>query len=193
MIRLNKKLLMRSFAFNAILICFIPSVFALAMTDEPDVILEPNEVYDKVHKVFLYKRGTLGNVISSDTYYMKLKMDKNYYFWTSIDIPEGWFGLAVTGPGGSEGDEETWQSSDPKSTRKIAFNFAPSADGNYTVIVGSIIATDGGNYQLYVNQAGFAGYWWMILAAVLALILLIFIPLFFIIRGRRRRKRKSKR
>ena len=43
---LNKKLLLKSFAFSTIIICFIPSVFALAMTNDNDMVLLPNEEFD---------------------------------------------------------------------------------------------------------------------------------------------------
>ena len=124
---------------------------------------------------------------------MNLKSGKQYFFWTSINIPEGWFGLSVIGPGGTHAEEEFWVESDPNSDRKISFNFTPSADGDHSIFVGSVIATDAGNYQLYVNKAGFAGYWWLILVGVLALVLILLIPILLFSRSKKGKKKRKKR
>jgi len=189
---MNKRTFQKIIALSGIVLFIIPSALVFAATNNKQLLLTPEEDFPKIHSIFIYTRETLGNIISFDTYHMKLKEQKEYYFWTSIDIESGSFQLSVVGPGGAHIEPKAWSMSDPDSVRKISFVFTPSSTGNYTITVSSLVASDGGSYQLYVNRSGFAGIWWMIGLGLLVVIILLGFPI-IILRSRKKKKRKRKR
>ncbi len=190
---MNKSTFQKIIALSGIALFLVPSVLVFATTNTEQQVLTPDEDFPNIHRIFIYTKETLGNIISADTYHMKLKEQKEYYFWTSINIEAGSFQLSVTGPGGSHIEAKVWGTSDPKDARKMSFVFTPTSTGNYTIMVSTLIATDGGTYQLYVNRSGFAGFWWMIGLGLLAVIVLLGFPIMILRARKKKKKRKRKR
>ncbi|MFW9922555.1 MAG: hypothetical protein ACFFDW_04610 [Candidatus Thorarchaeota archaeon] len=178
-----------------LLIAFIIPTFVFPVNAKnPSFSKTPqlNEEFTTIHKVMLYKTGTLGNIASSDTYHYQLKENVTYYFWVKIKIPEGAFTLTVIGDGGVKIEPKAWAEEDPNSDRIIAFTFTPSDSGDHLVIVTVIAATDPGSYILYANRDGFAGWWWMLAAGIGALVVLI-IVISLIAKAFKPKKKKGKR
>ena len=173
---------------------FIPFVLSplQAATSEEIVEIKANVVDDKLYKIIFFKTGTLGNLASLDTYHFEFKEGKSYLIKAKIKIEEGLFGLDVSGPGGTVASLEVWDASTPASERYILDTFVPTATGDHTVIVGVVAAVEAGDYSLYINQVGFAGWWW-ILAAGVGLLLIIIVALALMLRKPKKKKRKSKR
>ncbi|MBD3190110.1 MAG: hypothetical protein GF308_05680 [Candidatus Heimdallarchaeota archaeon] len=173
-----KLLTQKIFACLAIVLCLVPAIVTpvIAAQEFPsEISFNPKEEDEKVRRVILYKKGALGNFLSSDIYHMKLKEGAQYMFWAKINIEGGIFSLAIDGPGGTKSEVKDWNQDDPESEHVISFYFTPDDGGDHTVVIASLAASDGGDYRLYANRAGFAGYWWMIAAGVGALIVLIFV------------------
>ncbi len=146
----------------------------------------------KLYKGLLYKTGTLGNIMSIDSYHFQMKAGKTYLLRAKFDITAGAFSLDVNGPGGNHVFPVTWDTDDPKSARVIQFLFTPTDTGDHSIFVWCIIGNDAGDYSLYVNQDGFAGWWWM-LAAGIGVMLLIVITFVVISRATKPKKRRKKR
>ncbi|NHJ04721.1 MAG: hypothetical protein EAX90_07855 [Candidatus Heimdallarchaeota archaeon] len=145
----------------------------------------------KLYKVLLYKKGNLGNILSSDLYHFQMKANRTYLIKTKIDITEGLFSLAVTGPGGVYIKPGAWTNSDPADSRFIQFLFTPDESGDHSIAVAVAAAVDGGSYSLYINQDGFAGWWW-ILAVGIGFLLIVIIILVISLRASKKSKKKGK-
>jgi hypothetical protein len=182
---MQKTLLFKKcFALIAIIFCFVPAIITpimAAQENNTEIVFKPNGEDEKLRRIILYKKGSLGNLANADTFHMKFKAGKEYIFWSKIDISEGWFGLSVfNGEGDSKSEEKVWDTEDPESERKITYYFTPDDSGDHSVSIYTVIASDGGDYRLYVNRSGFAGYWWMIAAGVGAIAVLIFLIAIFV-------------
>jgi len=129
----------------------------------------------KLYKGLLYKTGILGNIMSLELYHFQMKANKTYVLRAKFDITEGAFSLDVSGPGGVHIFPETWSSSEPKSARVIQFLFTPTDTGDHTIFVWCIIGNAAGEYSLYVNQDGFAGWWWMLAVGIGAVLLIVIV------------------
>lgn len=150
-----------------------------------------NSEDSKLYKVLLYKKGVLGNFLSSDTYHFQMKADTTYLLRTKIAITQGAFSLYVNGPGGDHLEIRTWDTNDPKSSRVIEFLFTPSAAGDHSITVFVSASNDGGDYSLYANQEGFAGWWWILASGIGVLLLIVII--FVVISRAAKPKRKGKK
>ena len=96
------------------------------MYNQEDEVLSPLLSDDKTHNGFLYEKGLLAGFLDLDTYIIRLKADKEYYFYAKSNYPEGLsISLSVAGSGGSKIEFGSWDSNDPKSMRKIVFTFIP--------------------------------------------------------------------
>jgi hypothetical protein len=190
---MKSKTITRLFAFFGMIIFCTSFVFTVAQNKNHKSVMSTNEDFPKVHNLFLFKKENLGNVVSFDTYHMNLKEGKEYYFYTKIKIESGIFGLAVTGPGGADGDSKSWDSSTPASERKISLLFTPTADGEHVITVSCGIATDGGSYFVYGNRNGFAGWWWMLLSGIGILLVIVVLPIVLIVSRRKKKRKKRKR
>ncbi len=189
---MGNKSIRKIFPLYVIVIFILPTIPLMAITNENDFVLTPQEEYDKLHKGFLYTRGHLTAWIDSDWYHVELEADKDYIIWTKIKIESGGFNLWISGPGGLYAKPAIWDSSATNSERVISFIFHCNAAGDHNVYVGATTSTDGGDYQLYVNRARFANYWWMILIGVVILLLLILVPLLLLTRTKKKKKKKRK-
>ena len=147
---------------------------------------------EKIYKIMLYKSGSLGNLLDIDTYHFQMKEGKTYIFRCKFTVDAGAFQVAVSGPGGSGGQSESWDSDDPKSSRIIQFLFTPTDAGEHSITVFALIASDVSDYNLYVNQDGFAGWWWMLAIGIGALLIIIIVVV-VIVRATRPKKRRRRR
>ena len=145
----------------------------------------------KLYKGLLFKRGTLGNILSFDHYHFQMKANKTYVLRAKIAITDGGFSLDVSGPGGIHFEPTSWSSSDPKSARVIQFLFTPTVTGDHSIIVWCYVGNDAGDYSLYVNQDGFAGWWWILAIGIGTLLLIVII--FVVISRVAKPKRKGKK
>ena len=183
----------RIFFILLIGLTFIPFVLSplQATTNEEIIQIQPNSEDPKLYKIIFFKTGILGNIISADIYHFQFKEGKTYIIKAKIKIEAGTFGLDVDGPGGSAGDVDIWDSDRPENERYLSIGFTPTATGDHEVAVGTFIATDGGNYSLYINQQGFAGWWWN-LAAGVGFLLIVIVALALMLRKPKKKKKKRK-
>lgn len=65
---------------------FMPIIFSLATNENQNCVMSTQEDFTRLHRIFIYRHGQLGNVASADTYHMQLKQGKEYYFHTKISI-----------------------------------------------------------------------------------------------------------
>ncbi len=142
------KSIRRIFALYALVIFILPTIPLMAITNENDFVLTPQEEYDKLHKGFLYTSGYLAAWLDTDWYHVELKTDKDYIIWTKIKIESGGFDLYIQGPGGLYFELAIWDSSASDSERVISFIFHPDTAGDHKVYVSTTTLTDGGDYQL---------------------------------------------
>jgi len=160
-------------------------------TSENSKLLFTNAEDTKLYKVIFYKKGNLGNILSSDLYHFQMKANRTYLIKTKIDISDGLFSLAVSGPGGTYLKPGAWTASDPADSRFIQFLFTPDESGNHIIAIAVAAAIDGGTYSLYINQDGFAGWWWILAIGIgfLLIVIIIFVVLF---RASKKSKKKGK-
>ena len=181
-------------AATLLVICLMPLFISstLGFNDDVNQNLSINEEFDKIHKLILFKRGTIGNIASFDTYHFQMKEGKTYYFRAKINIDAGAFTFGVSGPGGSAGELPIWDEDDPASAHVAVFTFTPTADGDHSITIGSVIATDGGTYTLYVNKDGFAGWWWMLAIGVGAILIIVIFAVAIRSRGKKSKRRRRR-
>ncbi|MBN1330792.1 MAG: hypothetical protein JXA54_15070 [Candidatus Heimdallarchaeota archaeon] len=153
--------------------------------------------FTNVHRGFLFTSGDLGGYAEADTYQLKLKADKEYYFRIVVDYQYGSsIGLVLSNNDILEVKTEigSWDSDDPKSMRKIIFTYTPTG-GNYTLTLAKIdiYNVEDFKYSIYVNLAGFEGYWWMLLCGFLILLIIMMIIVSILRRSKKGKRKRSKR
>jgi len=190
---MNKKALVKILTICVLAITVTP-IITLTVQAKMDTRSSPSIMGEdtKLYKFILFKTGTLGDLLSGDTYHFEMKAGKTYFLKTTFKVDAGIFTLSVGGPGGSKAEIGSWDADDPKSARVIQFTFTPSDSGDHSILILAGIASDAGNYNLYVNQDGFVGWWWMLAAGVGALLIIVLV-IVVIARASKPKKRKRRR
>jgi len=169
----------------------LSSTFILAIQQ---VNQSPRNLIDDdptIRKVPLVKTGVLGTLLDYDSYHLELKKDVEYVCWANIKISEGTFVITAVGAPDFFSTSNNWNSSTPNRKHVVKLTFFASHDGEYTISVATVAASEEGKYTLYVNKAGFAGIWWMLLIPILVLLLIF--GLVFFLRVRKRRKKRARK
>jgi hypothetical protein len=194
-VTLSKKMTRLSTSIAAVILLLVftmPVLLTLGQSNHSSTSLKVNA---EASNIILYKKGYLesnGGLGDFDSFKVNLKAGKEYVFYARVNIPAGLFNLLVTGPGGNDGDTETWDETDPKSARVLKFYFIPSDSGEHDLVMSGTGFSADSTYRIYFNRAGFAGWWWMLLAGIGALAILVLI-IFGITKLFRKKKKKKRR
>ncbi|HUT80526.1 MAG TPA: hypothetical protein VMZ29_04915 [Candidatus Bathyarchaeia archaeon] len=184
--------------FSLIILVLMPMVMTsvIGYIENSEDKYSIKEDFPKVHRGFLFTNGDLGGLAETDTYHMKLKAGKEYYFRALADYQYGLsISLSIVCNDIIDGKLEfgSWDNGDPKSMRKIIFTFTPSSE-NYTLLIikADFFNVEDFKYEIYVNLAGFAGYWWMLLCGFFVLVIVLLITVSMARKSKKSKRKKSK-
>ena len=188
------KYVQKIFAFTIIFFTSASLGFSLAIPQQNNPVASVMEEDPRIRNIFIFTKGTLGNLLSSDTYHLEIKADVQYIIWAKVKISAGAFSLSTSLGSIPMASTYSWNESAKNSERIMKMWFTYTSSGDCTITITTLLATEEGSYTLYVNKKGFAGYWWMLLIGLLIIAALI--TPFIVLRlksKKRRKKRRTKR
>ncbi len=200
--KINKTL----FLITTILLLMLPTVFTSSINLD-DAGCKVQALHDdKERSVILYKREDFHNYFEIHYYRLKVKEGASYHlrlkllteldanFQLRVQVLKEYGDPVVTGFDVISEEIANWGSSTSSEQQVIDLRF--QADEDYVfrlVIVKNSGTVNGGDYSLYFNQAGFAGYWWIILAGVGIVVLVVFVITFPILHRKKSKGKKRRR